>query len=87
MGIHPHGRFTALALVYNPRETNPTMTTILLIAGAFILTAAVVLLYCVLSAPDGHEDAEGFHVDVQDDSFWDQREMVEPGRESHSLNV
>ncbi len=63
------------------------MTTILIIAGVFILTAAVVLLCCVLSAPDGHEDAEGFHASDRKDSFWEQREMVEPRRESHSLNV
>jgi hypothetical protein len=63
------------------------MTTIFLIAGVLIFISAIVLLFCALNAPDGHEDTEGFHDDGPKNSLWQQRRMVESGRQSHFLNI
>jgi len=63
------------------------MITILIIAGGFLLIAIGTLLYHILTAPDGHEDAGGFHHDERKDTIWVQREMTAPSRNSHSLNA
>ena len=36
------------------------ISTLLIVAGVILVTAASVLIFCVLSAPEGHEDSSGF---------------------------
>ena len=69
------------------RKTNQSMIISLLIAGAVLLAAAIVLLVCVLVAPVGYEDADGFHADVRDDFYNDRRGMVDSRRYPHPLPV
>lgn len=62
------------------------MITFLVIAGAILLLAAIVLAFCVLSAPEGHEDAAGFHAEVRSGSFWDHAKLGDTPRESPGVH-
>ena len=62
------------------------MITLRVIAGAILLVAAIVFVFCALSAPEGREDASGFHAEARDDSFWDHAELGDAPRESHGVH-
>lgn len=56
------------------------MTILLFIAGATLLVAVIVLLFCVANAPDGHEDASGFHSKLGE-RRWDHAKLEDASRE------
>ena len=58
------------------------ISTLLIVAGVILVTAASVLIFCVLSAPEGHEDSSGFH-DHSKRSLLDQARRSTRTRRRH----
>ncbi len=46
---------------YAQQKGDIMITTLLITAAVILTTAGCVLFYCITHAPDGHENAEGFH--------------------------
>jgi hypothetical protein len=62
------------------------MITLFVIAGAILVVAGAVMAFCVITAPEGHEDADGFHADAPNASLWEHAKLGDAPRESHGLN-
>lgn len=63
------------------------MTAILIIVLGIFFLGGVTLFVSALLAPEGHEDADGFHARTPTRVAWPRSPLTKSGQESPSLNI
>ncbi len=61
------------------------MITFLIIVGAVLLLAGIVLAFSVMFAPEGHEDERGFHATASETPFWETAKLGNAPRGSSGV--
>ena len=62
------------------------MLTLMLIGGIILCIAMLVLVSCALVAPDGRQDAAGFHAEGRATSSWVHPKLGDVETGSNSLH-